>query len=508
MELRAITGGLDPNGVDLDPELQGRIPPNDLGAEASLVVTSLLDGVARARALGLVRPQHFFHRAFRAVFEAVAAMHAAGEAIDVATVATRLRETGRYNELGPGGIAELLVDAPAAGNVAAYARAIVDAWRMRELLKHFQAWRVEAYGTRRSTPDAPMALAQELLERIERTAGDLASATPTFTAQTGAEVIADAQAYLEAQGQRAAERHVAGLTTGLDALDRFTTGLHAPDLVLLGALPSMGKSALLSHVAVAAAQAGIGVAFFSLEMATRDVALRAACARAGCSMTEVRSGAYLPADRARALAMAMNDIARLPIVWDGLSTKNAAATVPTVVDLLAKAERAASDARVRRTPPIGLVIVDYLQRVRPLPSKLSRTREEAVAETAKGLKLLAVRLGVPVLCAAALNRQSAAEGRKPEMRDLRESGSAEYEADGVWLLHRDDYKFERGRPGSHVFNREAEVIVAKARNGATGSVAVRFEREFTRFSDFADEYEGGPGPGLWGAPAAAERNDG
>jgi replicative DNA helicase len=138
---------------------------------------------------------------------------------------------------------------------------------------------------------------------------------------------------------------------------------------------------------------------------------------------------------------------------------------------------------------VGLVVVDYLQRLRPMPraSRGVQTREEVVAESAKGLKLLAIRLGVPVVCAAALNRTSAAEARKPAMRDLRESGAVEYEADGVWLLHRDDYRHERdGSTAAHAFTREAEVIIAKMRNAGTGSVMLGFDREYARFRDLLE----------------------
>jgi replicative DNA helicase len=478
-----------------EPEVDSRPPPSDEHAEAAIVATMLVDAPSLVQAVALVRSEQISRRPLRTLFEAMLALHQAGEAVDGVTVLTWLRERGKLGELGPGGLPGLVEGVAAVGNVAAYARAIRDAWRMRELQRECQRWIAEAYGSRGHRGDvergAAYAPAQALLERAARTIGQLASDSAFITAQDGHAVMAEAHAYLAEQAARATASGMGGVTTGFAALDHATGGLHAGDLVLLGALPSMGKTALLTAIATAAAARGTGVLFFTLEMSARDIALRAACSRAGVSMVDVRLGAYLPPARTAALVRAMNDIAALPITWDGLSSSNPAATIPHVQELIAKAERAASHARTRKAPPVGLVVVDYLQRLRPIPraGRSSATREEVVAESAKGLKLLAVRLGVPVLCAAALNRTSAAEARKPAMRDLRESGAVEYEADGVWLLHRDDYKHERSASSvHHVLTREAEVIIAKMRNAGTGSVMLGFEREYTRFTDLDEAW--------------------
>ena len=494
--LRGIDGGrLHETRTDfaIEPVSQERIPPNDEGAERSILAAMLGDEAKLVTAIALVRPEHFFHRALRTVFEALSAMHAAGDPIDGVTLWTRLRETGRLAELGPSGLPGVFsvehdLEVSAVGNVTSYCRAIRDAWRMRELLREAQRWTSEAYGVRATEGHVAGTPAQELLERVARTATDLAGDAATFTAQSGAEVAADAFAYISEQSRLVAEGRPAGVMTGLCALDQLTTGLHAPDLTFVAALPSVGKTALLSQVAVAAAQRGIGVCFFSLEMATRDIALRTACALAGVTFRQARSGVALPPEQASALVLALNAIANLPIVWDGLTLRNRTAALPSIFDLMVKAEREASAARARGSAPIGLVVVDYLQKIRAVPGRRHKNREEVVAEGAAGLKLLAVRLGVPVLCAAALNRNSAAERRKPEMRDLRESGAAEFDADAMWLLHRDDYKHERDGSKS-VLNGECEIIVAKQRNGATGSAVVGFDRQHTRFYDLAEDDE-------------------
>jgi replicative DNA helicase len=478
-ELRVLPGGLatEPER-SATPEI-----PYDEPAELAIVASMWLDAALRAQARALLRPEHFYGRKPRTLFEAMSDLDAAGVAVDHVTLMTRLRETDRLKEFLPGGPSDVIARTAAVGNVGAYARAIRDAWRMRRLLAECQRWTAEA-GTSRGGDRVPYGPAQALLERVTATASDLASDASFLGAQTSEQVVEEAFGYLRTQCENVLAGRHTGVPTGFGALTRQTTGLHAPDLILLGAVPSMGKTALLASIAVNAAEAGVGVAFFSLEMTARDIMLRLAGARAGVSMTQMRSGGYRA--RASELITALKHLQNLPIVWDGLTANDPTATIPDGEELMAKALRIKNEAKVKRRPPVGLIVVDYLQRIRP--PRNAKSREEGVAANAKCMKLMATRLGAPVLCAAALNRQSSADGRKPEMRDLRESGAAEYEADCIWLLHREDYVHERKSSPSHVFTGDAEVIIAKARNGQTGSVMLKFEREFTRFHDAEEGY--------------------
>jgi replicative DNA helicase len=169
----------------------------------------------------------------------------------------------------------------------------------------------------------------------------------------------------------------------------------------------------------------------------------------------------------------MNAIANLPIVWDGLTRNNPAARVATMNDLLAKATRAEATARIDRRPPIGLVLIDYLQKIREHDDRA--TREQVVTKSAQGAKLLSVRLGIPVVVAAALNSDWEAQRRKPTKRDMRESKGAGYEADNVWLLYRD--------PTQRRDDPAVDIIIDKQRNGAEDTAVVGFDRPTMRFYD-------------------------
>jgi replicative DNA helicase len=474
-ELRAIAGGL----ADIpDPP---RIAPHDAHAETALVVTMVLEPsrIAEILALG-VRIDHFYGSArTRRVFEAIVAMHDAAENVDLVSVATRLRETGRLAEVGGmAGLTELLGEAVAVSNVAAYARAIRDAWRLRQLLFECQRLIPTIYGTRGSDAEVERgqayAPAQALLDKVSGRVHELACETSTLTAQSGPEVMAAAHTQMAAQADRAARApgSISGTTTGLRALDNAVGGLHPGELTLIGGPPGAGKSSLLLTMALAVAALGVGVAFYSLELPTDVLGLRAAFLHARVPFVALRRNELHPSQSA-AVVGSMNAIANLPIIWDGLTPKNPAARVATMADLLAKATRATATARIERRPPIGLVLIDYLQKIREHDDRA--TREQVVTKSAQGAKLLAVRLGVPVVVAAALNSDWEAQHRKPTKRDMRESKGAGYEADNVWLLYRDP-KRSRDDPA-------LEIIIDKQRNGPEDTVVVGFDRPTMRFYD-------------------------
>jgi replicative DNA helicase len=478
-----------------EERIDGRIPPSDPHAERAVITAAFLDPDRCSEAVGLLRPEHFFENMNARIFAAIAALHAEGTAIDETTVQSRLREEGRLAEVDwPRGITAIITSSPAIRNVAAYARAIRDAWRMRQLIALTREVQARAYGSqgdRRATiRDGGFQSAQGLLDEAHDRVFALAGDSAVHTAQTGKQLAREVFTYALDLNKRALEGGLSGVPTGFTALDRMLTGLHAPELVLLGALPSMGKTALLMGIALGAARRGVGVAFFSLEMPPRDVMLRAACAEACISMHAIRSGTL--GSRVYDFNRAVMAIADLPIWWDGMCGQRGAQSVPTVMELMAKAQRLRAASR-STSAPIGLVVVDYLQKIRAPHSRKEMTRHDIVAHNCVGLKLLATRLDVPVLAAAALNRESTKTikngvPRKPQMSDLRESGAAEYEADGILLLHRDDYLRERGEAGSAALTGDADVIVGKWRNGATGSVKLRFCREFTRFEDMPEDY--------------------
>lgn len=444
-------------------------PPYDAHAERALICACIVDTNKAIEAVALVRAEQFYLGSHAAIFEAIAWLVEAGETIDAVPVLTRLRETGKLGLAGgPPLLSEILADTEVSP-VAPLARAVRDAWRMRELSRLAQGWlaltSTGAYGD-----------AQAVLEEAETSLFELAGDTPAVTASGGAEVGKAALRYVMDCGARALTGGPMGVPTGLTALDELTGGLHPGDLTVVGARPGMGKSALLAGIALAAARAGHGVLFFSLEMPREQLFLRLGCMGARVPLHAVRAGRLAPTQVTK-LFSALEDLAALPMLWEALY-------MPTVPEMRAKAQREGLGLK-RRGLPLGLVVVDYLQKCRGVGARRDTTREQEIASVAQGLKSMAMLLGLPVLVAAQVGRDVAKGGvvRRPGLTDLRESGAIEQDADNILFLHREDYAHEAQGAGQFTPTREAEIIVGKQRNGPTGTALVRFEREYTRFAN-------------------------
>ena len=443
-------------------------PPYDAHAERALICACIVDAARAVEAVALVSSAHFYLGSHAAIFEAIEALVEAGEPVDAVPVLTRLRETGKLGIAGgPPLLSEILAETEVSA-VAPLARAVRDAWRMRELSRLAQSW---VGLTAAGTYDA-----QAVLEGAEAALFELAGDTPAITAAGGPEVGRAALRYVMQCGERAAAGGPMGVPTGLTALDDITGGLHPGDLTVVGARPGMGKSALLAGVALAAAKAGRGVLFFSLEMPREQLFLRLGCMTARVPLHAVRAGRLAPS-QVTSLFASLEGLAALPILWEALY-------MPTVPEMRAKAQREGLGLK-RRGLPLGLVVIDYLQKCRGVGARRDGTREQEIASVAQGLKSMAMLLNVPVLVAAQVGRDVAKGGtvRRPGLTDLRESGAIEQDADNILFLHRDDYAHEAQGAGGHTPTRGAEVIVAKQRNGPTGTAYVQFEREYTRFSD-------------------------
>lgn len=250
--------------------------------------------------------------------------------------------------------------------------------------------------------------------------------------------------------------------TGFDEVDRATCGLTPSTLTIVAARPSMGKSGFLLQLAMNAAESGVGVAFFSLEMAHASIMDRAACCRAELSLATARAG-KLDRDEIAKLSKTLGEIDKLQIFFDDDPEPN----FQTI---------RARSRRLARRSGLGLIIVDYLQYVRA--RDLRDPRERQISELSRSFKKLSKELNVPVVVASQLNRQAEMRANhRPQLSDLRESGAIEQDADLVALLHRPEYYDPNDRPG------EADLIIAKQRNGPRLTIAMKFNPEAVRFSE-------------------------
>jgi replicative DNA helicase len=314
------------------------------------------------------------------------------------------------------------------------------------------------------------------------------------------DAIVGAFEILEAAAKRGGA--VSGIPTGFYELDKKCAGMHDGDLYIVAGRPGMGKTSLVLNMAVNVAtprtepidprdpygdppveRPGYGVAFFSLEMPREQLASRLLASEARVDVSKIRSGALRSEDWNR-LTDAANRLSRLPMWLDDSPALTILDLRAKVRRLKAEIERGGDDALPAQR--LGLVVVDYLQLMQG--RKDAQSREQEISEMSRGLKQLAKEMSVPVLALSQLNRSVETRGTKdkrPQLSDLRESGAIEQDADMVLFIYRDEVYFpdsaERGR---------AEIIIAKQRNGPTGKVDVRFDREYTRFDNLAaGDYE-------------------
>lgn len=261
----------------------------------------------------------------------------------------------------------------------------------------------------------------------------------------------------------------AGISTTIPQLDEINGGLLGGQLIVLGARPSVGKSALAGAIAMQAAQRGVVVGFISLEMPARDVMARMVCRHSGIPLHLLRKPQLLHANTVARLQQSIDAVAALPLHF-------ADAALTTVHDIRARAHS------LQQQHGLGLLVVDYLQLIEEAPVA-NRNREQGISQISRGLKLLAMELDIPVLALSQLNRASEhRQNKRPTLADLRESGAIEQDADGVLLLHRDERAGithdAQGNPTTH----QADIMVAKWRNGECFDVKLKFDGGCMRFS--------------------------
>jgi replicative DNA helicase len=480
--------------VENPQPIEGRVPPHDLDAEAAVLSAVMLDPAALDRVTDL-KPEHFYSEAHRRIFEACLELRQVGHPVDVVQVASWLKDRQRLAQVGGMGyLGEILDSAPVVANVGAYARIIHEKFRVRQLILSCQKVVAQGYGDY-GEPQGFIDGAEQAIYNIARTSSKQSTERLIDVMKKAFKRLNDAVA----RGDR-----ITGVPTGYDRYDRMTAGLHEGDLSIVAARPGMGKTSFVLNVATNVASpkgrevagdpnqrwedAGVGAVVFSLEMPREQLANRMVCSEARVDVSKMRTGYLSPQDWSK-LTQAASFLGSLPIWIDdspGL----------TLIELRAKVRRLQSefdtrDAEGRKIRKIGLVVVDYLQLMKGRDGVSSR--EQEISEISRGLKGLAKELEVPVIALSQLNRAvetRSEKSKRPMISDLRESGAIEQDADNIIFIYRDDY-----------YNREdsaepniAELIIAKQRNGPTGTAKVRFEKAYTRFDNLAEgEYEDEPG---------------
>jgi replicative DNA helicase len=471
---------------------QGRVPPHDLDAEAAVLSAVLLDADAFDRVQETLAPEHFYADANRRVFEAVLDLKSSvGQPVDIVSVANWLRDRNRLAQVGGTPYLAQLADAtPAVAHVENHARIIKEKWRTRLLIATAQSVTAQGY--------AGVENVQEFIDAAEQAVFDIARVPATSSVVSAKDAIHQAFDILTETARRGGG--VTGIETGYTGLDRLCSGLHRGDLYIVAARPGMGKTAFVLNLAVNVAspksvrapaegepyfeapveEPGFGVLFCSLEMPREQLAARLLAAEARVNMSAIRSGRPLREDWPK-LTDAAARLSRLPLWIDDTPAL-------TLLDLRAKirrlqAEIARGDSHVP-AQRLGLVAVDYLQLMQG--RRDAQSREQEISELSRGLKQLSKEMGVPVLALSQLNRAvetRTTKDKRPQLSDLRESGAIEQDADTIIFIYRDEYYFRESTEKRGV----AELIIAKQRNGPTGTVETRFTEAYTRFDNLASE---------------------
>jgi replicative DNA helicase len=417
----------------------------------------------------VVRPDDFADEAHQLLYQHLLEMHDGGKRIDATIVLERLRTQGDLERIGgPPMLAETLEAVPHAAHASHYAQIVRDKALLRNLIDAGTDILREAY----DSVDEP----RQLLARAEERIFAILERRSSADAQPIAAVLEDVMVRMDARMKH--EHAIGGVETGFTDLDTLCGGLHNSELIILAARPSMGKTAfamnIAEHVAIDTKQP---VLFVSLEMACLELADRLLCSAAQVNGHRLRNGTISQEDRRR-LVQKSAEIGTAPLYIDDTPGR-------TLTEIAAVARR------LKRKQGLALVVIDYLQLIEP--DNPRDPRQEQVARIARRLKMMSRELDIPVLCLAQLNRQAeASRDNRPRLNHLRESGAIEQDADVVMFVHREEY-YQTSEEEKERVKGQAEIIVAKQRNGPTDDVKLLWQQDYTRFVNLEhrpyDEFE-------------------
>ncbi|MFZ5801089.1 MAG: replicative DNA helicase, partial [Candidatus Omnitrophota bacterium] len=399
----------------------------------------------------------FYRDANRLIFSAVLELYNNQKSIDLITLSDELKRKGSLDSVG--GVAYLtnLTEAvPTAANVLHYAKIVKEKSILRFLINNATQIVSESF--------EPKGNVDELLDRAEKLIFEISDHKAKGGYVVLKDLIRDSIETIDRLYQK--KTHVTGIPTGFLDFDRQTSGLQNSDLIVVAGRPSMGKSALVLSIAeYAAVVEKLPVAFFSLEMSKEQLVQRMLCSHAKVDAHKVRSGFLSPSDWPR-LTAAAGKLSEAPVFIDDSPAISA-------LELRAKARRLKSHHDIK------LIVLDYLQLMRG--STPAESRQQEISEISRSLKALARELNVPVIAISQLSRAvEARQDHRPQLSDLRESGAIEQDADVVVLLLREEYYFP-----TEENKGQAEVIIAKQRNGPVGSIKLAFIKEFMRFENLS-----------------------
>ena len=440
--------------------------PSNIEAEKSVLAACMLNADILEEIMIKLQPECFYRQSHRIIFEAIKDLHSRRIPVDQISLADSLNASGQLDAVGGRSyIIELADNTFALTNWSYHADIVKRTSIMRDLIYASTQISAMAY----NSPDD----LDEVIEDAERTLFEVTERRVSSSFVKMDKLINDAFEEITKLAER--KTHMAGVPTGFKDVDDLFHGLRGGDLVILAARPGVGKTSFALNLAVNAASEGISVAFFSLEMSSGQLVQRILCTDARVNLSKVRGG-YISEGDWGAIADASNRLAKLDLYIDDTPGL-------TILEARAKARRELRSVE----PGKGLIIVDYLQLMQPQTARRDGNRAVEVGEISRGLKILAKEMDMPVLALSQLSRAVEMRGKKrPQLSDLRESGSIEQDADIVMFIDRSMDAAEAEQDGRPALNT-AELIVAKHRNGPTRDITLAFVPDYTRFMNYAEE---------------------
>src|SRR6266513_2678162 len=437
-----------------------RTPPHSVEAEQGVLGSMLISPrEAIGECVEKINEEYFYVPAHQTIYSVLVDLWNAGQAIDLITFTQVLRDRTLLESVGGAAfVTSLFTFVPTAANVQYYLEIVRDKYILREII----AASTESVRRAYEKQDEVNNLHDEVEQRIFAVGEDRFKGQMLSMKEHAMQAIESIEKLFEGKGR------ITGISTGFVEFDRMTSGLHSSEMIVIAARPSMGKTALamniVEHVAI---NQGLAVGVFSLEMSSQQLVQRLLCSRARVNLQKVRDG-FLAERDFPSLTAAASKLAEAKIFIDdsaGLS----------ILELRAKARR------LKAQHDVQLLIVDYLQLLRSTSRRAQDNRQLEISEISAGIKGLAKELKIPIIVVAQLNRQpEARSGGKPRLSELRESGSIEQDADLVGLLVRPEI-YEEDEEARAEKAGEAELIIAKQRNGPVGEIPLTFLKEFTRF---------------------------
>ncbi|CEG29471.1 replicative DNA helicase [Bacillus sp. B-jedd] len=444
-----------------------RMPPQNIEAEQAVLGAIFLEPASLTLATEILIPEDFYRAAHQKIFNMMLKLNDEGKAVDLVTVTEELAAAKLLEDTGGVSyLSELAASVPTAANIEYYAKIVEEKSLLRRLIRTATSIAQDGYSREDEV--------ELLLSEAEKNIMEVAQRKNAGAFHNIKDVLVRTYDNIESMHNRKGD--ITGIATGFQELDRMTAGFQRNDLIIVGARPSVGKTAFALNIAQnVAVKTGENVAIFSLEMGAEQLVMRMLCAEGNIDAQRLRTGSLTDEDWGK-LTMAMGSLSRAGIYIDDTPGVR-------VADIRAKCRR------LKQENGLGMILIDYLQLILG-SGRGGENRQQEVSEISRSLKQLARELQVPVIALSQLSRGvEQRQDKRPMMSDIRESGSIEQDADIVAFLYRDDY-YDKESENKNII----EIIIAKQRNGPTGTVQLAFVKEYNKFVNLETRFDGSAVP--------------